>query len=80
MKMACSMAVAGAVLTGCTVITVEGNNNQIRDAGGHGGLALPDVPPAGAGRHPGRERLERLERLEHRHPGRAPPEAPAGAR
>jgi len=36
------MAVLAALLTGCTVITVEGDQNRIRDAGGHGGVALPE--------------------------------------
>lgn len=48
-------------LAGCTVISVEGDHNRIRDAGGHGGVVLPasdcapDCAPAW------RERLERIE-------------------
>lgn len=46
------------LLGGCTVISVEGDHNRIRDAGGHGGVAVaaPDDAPTWV------ERLERIER------------------
>lgn len=46
------------LLAGCTVISVEGDHNRIRDAGGHGGLAVP-APDDASTWH---ERLERIER------------------
>ena len=42
---------------GCTLISMEGDHNRIRDAGGHGGMALPDPDDAPTWR----ERLERIE-------------------
>jgi len=54
---------------GCTVISVEGDGNRIRDAGGHGGLALPE----GSAAENGPDWLERLERLEAIVEGKARP-------
>ncbi|PLP96652.1 hypothetical protein CYJ10_31050 [Cupriavidus pauculus] len=52
------MAALALLLAGSTVISVEGAHNQIRDAGGHGGGAVPapDDAPTWL------ERLERIER------------------
>ncbi len=59
-----SVAVAIPWLAGCTVIVVEGNHNRIRDAGGHGGLALQQ-PDADAPDWLTRaEHLQRAERLQ----------------
>jgi len=46
------------LLAGCTVISVEGDHNRIKDAGGHGGVAIPAADDASTWR----ERLERIER------------------
>jgi hypothetical protein len=47
----------GSPLAGCTVISVEGDHNRIRDAGGHGGVALPEPDDAPTWR----QRVERIE-------------------
>ncbi|AZG15726.1 MULTISPECIES: hypothetical protein [Cupriavidus] len=52
------LAALALMLTGCTVISVEGDHNRIRDAGGHGGVALPERDDGAA------TWLERLERIE----------------
>lgn len=59
-RMGCGMAVLGASLAGCTVIAVHGDHNHIRDAGGHGGVALPEQSDA----QTWPERIERIERME----------------
>lgn len=76
MRWAQSMAAAGILLAGCTVISVEGDHNRISDAGGHGGLTFPEgADGGGAGAH-WLQRLERLERLEHRERRLGNPPAP----
>jgi hypothetical protein len=55
---------------GCTMIIVEGDANRIRDAGGHGGLALPEIPAS----EKNSDWLERLERLEAIVEGKAQPQ------
>lgn len=58
------MAVASLWLSGCTVIVVEGNHNRIRDAGGHGGLALQEPDADAPAWLTYAEHLEHLERLQ----------------
>lgn len=57
-----TMAVASFWLSGCTVIVVEGNHNRIRDAGGHGGLALQEPDADAPAWLTYAEHLERLQR------------------
>ncbi|WP_156545870.1 hypothetical protein [Cupriavidus sp. D384] len=56
----------GCLLTGCTVISVEGDHNRIRDAGGHGGVVRQQEQEQerGQGQDRARTWLERLERIE----------------
>ena len=62
------MAVASFWLAGCTVIVVEGNHNRIRDAGGHGGLALQQPDSGAPDWLTYAEHLERLQRLQPMQP------------
>jgi len=53
------VSVFGLWLAGCTVISVEGDHNRISDAGGHGGVTLPE----GDGALTWLERIERIEKM-----------------
>lgn len=70
-RMGYAMAMVSAWLSGCTVIAVHGDHNHIRDAGGHGGVAVSEADDAATLA----ERIERIERIE-RALGLAPKDVP----